>query len=48
VHSNEHLQISTVADQLSMFTACGRIPWESPTVVFCLLEVSDLQPTDLI
>jgi hypothetical protein len=27
LHSNEHLQISTVADRLSMFTMCGRIPF---------------------
>jgi hypothetical protein len=26
LHSNEHLQISTVADRLPMFATCGRIP----------------------
>jgi hypothetical protein len=31
LHSNKHLQISTVADRLSMFATCGRIPWEAPT-----------------
>jgi hypothetical protein len=30
-HSNEHLQISTVEDRLSMFATCGRIAWEAPT-----------------
>jgi hypothetical protein len=38
LHSNEHLQISTVAERLSMFTTCGRIPWEVPTI---LLETFD-------
>jgi hypothetical protein len=33
LHSNEHLQISTVADRLSMFATCGRIPWKVPTVI---------------
>jgi hypothetical protein len=37
LHSNEHLQISTVADRLSMFATCGRIPRKAPTPVFhCL------------
>jgi hypothetical protein len=31
LHSNEHLQISTVADQLSMIVTCGLIPWKAPT-----------------
>jgi hypothetical protein len=31
LHSSEHLQISTVADRLSKFATCGRIPWEAPT-----------------
>jgi hypothetical protein len=31
LHNSEHLQISTVADRLSMFTTCGRIPWKAPT-----------------
>jgi hypothetical protein len=31
LHSNEHLQISTVADRLSMFATCGRIPWKALT-----------------
>jgi hypothetical protein len=31
LHNNEHLQISTVADRLSMFVTCGRIPWGAPT-----------------
>jgi hypothetical protein len=30
-HSNEHLQISTVSDRLSMFATCGIIPWKAPT-----------------
>jgi hypothetical protein len=34
LHSNEHLQISTVADRLSMFATCGRIPWEAPASFF--------------
>jgi hypothetical protein len=34
LHSNEHLQISTVADRLSMFAMCGRIPWNAPTPSF--------------
>jgi hypothetical protein len=33
LHSNEHLQISTVADRLSMFATCGSIPWKAPTPV---------------
>jgi hypothetical protein len=33
LHSNEHLQISTVADRLSMFITCGRIPWKAPTIM---------------
>jgi hypothetical protein len=33
LHSNEHLQISTVADRLSMIATCGRIPWEALTKV---------------
>jgi hypothetical protein len=33
LHSNGHLQVSTVADRLSMFATCGRIPWEAPTLV---------------
>jgi hypothetical protein len=41
LHSNEHLQISTVADRLSMFATCGRIPWKAPTrvlkLVICIL-----------
>jgi hypothetical protein len=32
LHSNGRLQISTVADRLSMFVTCGRIPWMAPTV----------------
>jgi hypothetical protein len=31
LRSNEHLQISTVADRLSMFATSGRIPWEALT-----------------
>jgi hypothetical protein len=31
LHRNGHFQISTVADRLSMFATCGRIPWEAPT-----------------
>jgi hypothetical protein len=26
LHSNEHLQSNTVADRLSMFATCGRLP----------------------
>jgi hypothetical protein len=39
LHSNEHLQISTVADRLSMFATCGRIPWKAPTdiLIYTLL-----------
>jgi hypothetical protein len=29
LHSNEHLQISTVAERLLMFATCGRIPWKA-------------------
>jgi hypothetical protein len=36
LHSNEHLQISTVEDRLSMFAACERIPWEAPTIALYL------------
>jgi hypothetical protein len=32
LHRNEHLQISTVADRLSMFATCGRIPWKAHTI----------------
>jgi hypothetical protein len=32
LHSNGHLQISTVASRLSMFATCGRIPWQAPTL----------------
>jgi hypothetical protein len=45
LHSNEHLQISTVADRLSTFATCGRIPWKAPTrlpqnytVIMCSLK----------
>jgi hypothetical protein len=38
LHSNEHFQISTVADRLSMFATCGRIPWEAPTPSTTLVE----------
>jgi hypothetical protein len=31
LHSNGHLQISTVAELLSMFATCGRIPWKART-----------------
>jgi hypothetical protein len=31
LHSNKHLQISTVTDRLSMFVTCGWIPLEAPT-----------------
>jgi hypothetical protein len=31
LQSNEHLQISTAADQLLMFATCGRILWEALT-----------------
>jgi hypothetical protein len=34
LHSNEHLQISTVVDGLSMFTMGRMIPWEAPTLPF--------------
>jgi hypothetical protein len=30
LHSNEHLQISTVADRLSMFKTCERNPLKAP------------------
>jgi hypothetical protein len=36
LNSNEHLQVSTVADRLSMFATCGRIPWEAPTTLIIL------------
>jgi hypothetical protein len=32
LYSNEHLQISAVADRLSMFATCGRILWDATTV----------------
>jgi hypothetical protein len=31
LHSNEHSQISIIADRLSMFATYGRIPWEAST-----------------
>jgi hypothetical protein len=31
LHSNEHLETSTVADRLSMFATCRRILWKAPT-----------------
>jgi hypothetical protein len=31
LHSNGHFLISTVADRLSMFAICGRLPWKAPT-----------------
>jgi hypothetical protein len=34
LHSNEHPQISTVADRLSMFATCGRIPWKATTASY--------------
>jgi hypothetical protein len=37
LHSNEHLQISTVADRLSMLATCGRIPWKAPTCSLCVV-----------
>jgi hypothetical protein len=40
-HSNEHLQISTVADRLSMFATCARTPWKAHTYSF-LLETESI------
>jgi hypothetical protein len=37
LHSNEHLQISTVADRLSMLSTCGKIPWEAPTLEYSVV-----------
>jgi hypothetical protein len=31
LHSNVQLQTSIVADRLSMFATCGRVPWKAPT-----------------
>jgi hypothetical protein len=41
LHGNEHLQISTVANRLSMFATCGRIPWEAPTLSSHFRTVSE-------
>jgi hypothetical protein len=35
LHSNERLQISTVADRLLMFATCGRISWKASTLATC-------------
>jgi hypothetical protein len=37
LHSNGHLQISTVADWLSMFATCGRIPWKALTIAIAVI-----------
>jgi hypothetical protein len=38
LHSNEQLQIRTVADLLSMFATCGKIPWKAPTTLLLTEE----------
>jgi hypothetical protein len=40
LHSNEHLQISSIADRLSMFATCGRNPWEAPTNVSLFVNLA--------
>jgi hypothetical protein len=38
LHSNDHLQISTVAYRLLMFVTCGKIPWKAPTCLYGILK----------